>query len=561
MMTFLAIFGGVALILHGVHTLKKGVKRWQGRGFEASMDHWSRTRWRALSGGFILSLLAPSSTSLSVLSVQSVGNGQVSVARMFTVMLGADVGLTLLGQLLAFHIEDAAPFLVLIGVVLHQYAKTPRTKGIGQVFLSFGFLFLGIGIVKSASAGFDPQGDLAGMLAIAERHPFWLVMLTSLLSILLQSSTATIGLVIGLSGAHGPLSVEMVIPAVVGANIGVAFLLLGLGWSRVNARRLAIIVLFSKVFTGLLLVLLMPWLSHLMAAGSAAVPREVAHVHTGFNILKLMVMLPFIGLLTRLATALMPDSRSRDRLEFGPRYLGAAPIDSRTVAMGQSLREILRVSDIVRSMMNDWWHGFKSADAQLIRDVVSRDDQIDLLDRDIHRYLSEVTNGDPPQTTEQMRQLSYLCELETVGDIIEKSLSQLALKKIKTGITFSEESRRELDLFFQMVVENTVIADTTFHTRDARLAEKLVRHKRSLSRIANALRDQHLGRQHHACGESHQTAALFMDLVGELRRINNHISHVAYPILPILNKNAVSGALGNADTHVADASGAQIARQ
>lgn len=551
MPALLTIFGGVAFIVYGVHVLKKGIKRWHGRGFESSLDQWSRRPFKAIVGGFVMALLAPSSTSLSMIAVQSVRSGQVTARQMMVVMLGADVGLTVLAQLLAFPIEQLAPALALAGVALHQYGKTPRKKGIGQILLSFSILFIGIGTIKSASSAFDPHGDLAHVLVIAERHQYGLAMLTAVLAMLLQSSTATIGLVIGLGGANGPLSGEMILPAVIGANIGVAAMTLAIGWGSLPSRRLAAMVLLSKLLVGWLVLVFTPWCLHIIAEEPAGLGRTVADAHTGFNLVKLIVVLPLVPLLHWLICMAIPEPRTSAQAAFGPRYLSrdTAHDPNPTVAMGQSLREILHVSDIVRSMLTDWWIGFKSSDAQLVKEVVARDDQIDLLDRDIHRYLSQVRSQDATDAPrqEQMRQLSYLCELEMVGDIIEKNLSRLAVKKIKAGIHFSKASWNELDDVFAKLTENMLIADTAFHTREPYVAGQLLQNKKVLSRIANELRDRHLGRQHHAQGESHQTAALYMDVIADLRRISNHVSHAAYPILQKTTIDSMSGSLPHGD--------------
>ena len=130
-----------------------------------------------------------------------------------------------------------------------------------------------------------------------------------------------------------------------------------------------------------------------------------------------------------------------------------------------------------------------------------------------------------------MRQLRYLAELETIGDIIDKNLSELVLKKIRHGVRFSEVSRRELEDFDQKVLENLLIADTAFHTRDRVLAEKLLRHKNQLDSSIRELFDRHFARLNAGMNESLETTSIHLDLLTNLRRINSHVSHVAYSVL------------------------------
>jgi phosphate:Na+ symporter len=208
-------------------------------------------------------------------------------------------------------------------------------------------------------------------------------------------------------------------------------------------------------------------------------------------------------------------------------------VDSFALGLGQSQREILHMSEIVGSMLQDVWTALKMNNERLARDVHERDNQVDLLDTEIKRFLTrlvkeDIDQGDPH---EQIRQLQQLTELETVGDIIDKNLSELVLKKIRLNARFTPEGERELDDFYKKVVENQTIADTVFATRDRRLAEQLLRHKEFLNTYEQELRDRHFARLNEGLVEAHETSAIHLDLLTHLKRINSCLSHVAYPIV------------------------------
>jgi phosphate:Na+ symporter len=534
MLQFLTILGGIALILHGVRYLRKGLDRLFGDQLGPWLQGVANHPFRAFTGGLGISLLVPSSTSISALAVQSVQSYGISPRQMLILALGADIGLTLTVQLLSMHIEHFGPAFVAIGVALYQYSKSPKSRGVGQVLLSFGFLFMGIGIIQQAASTFDSHGDLARLLMIAEHHPFGMAAIAALFAVTLQSSTATVGLVVALVGSNGLVfPIGSAIAAVVGANVGVGLTTVFMSWPNIDSRRFAVANLIAKSSIGVGVIYSVKWIIPTLDKTPGTLMQHIANVHTAFNVAKAVVFLPLVPALSWLVAKLIQPHDSRKKEIFGPKYINDSTIDSASLALGQSLREILRVSDIVRGMLDDLWRAMRDRDEPLVRQVVENDDQVDLLDREVQRFLAQLgaENLDADQSAEQMRQLRYLTELESVGDVIEKNLCELAIKKMKLGVTFPPEARRELDAFARFVGENMVIADAAFHTRDPLLAQKLLRHKEAINRRASELRDEHFNRMNRRQIDSHEVSALYLDIVGNLRRINSHVVHVAYGIL------------------------------
>jgi len=169
----------------------------------------------------------------------------------------------------------------------------------------------------------------------------------------------------------------------------------------------------------------------------------------------------------------------------------------------------------------------------LAEQVQQRDDQVDLLDSEIKRFLVRLCGleGDPDQTGEAMRQLRYLSELETIGDVIDKNLAELVIKRARKEIDFSPEGWGELDDFYRKVYENIIIAETAFTTRDRMLARQLLRHKQRISEYERELRDRHLDRLRSGRSQTHESSAIHLDLLTHLKRINSCVTHVAYAII------------------------------
>jgi phosphate:Na+ symporter len=529
------ILGGVALLLHGVRTLRKGLDRLFGAQLGLFLQRRSSGPG-AIFVGMSMALLAPSSTSVSVLAVQTVRSGHVSARRMLVILLGADIGLTLTVQLLSFNIDHLAPLFLACGVLLYQYTRAIRSRGFGQVLLSLGFLFMGISLIRNGASQIDSQGDLGQILRIAGHNPLWLAALAGALAIALQSSTATVGMLMGLTAPGGlVLTPELAIAAVVGANVGVGITMLMIGWQEIDTRRLALANLLAKASAGAVVLALLGHVAVLLTRMSGSFPRQVADAHTGFNVFKVLVMFPLTGVLMSIVEHLVPSSLARASEDPSkPRFLGLGPTDGNSFALSQSMREILRVAEIVRGMCDDVWRALRDGNERLVKQVSERDNHVDRLEAAIKRFLAglDAHSLDSDQSMERLRQLQYLTELEAIGDLVDRNLCTLVLKKIRRRVAFSPDAWAELDRLDQQINENMLLADAAFHTRDSELAAKLLRHKDYVDRRVRELRDTQLAALGYGTQDSHDSNAVHLDLLTNMRRVNSHICRVAFALVP-----------------------------
>jgi len=525
--------GGVALMLFAIRFLRKGLDRLFGTQLEVWVRSMAASPVRAFFTGIGIAAIAPSSTTVAVLSVQSVQDRQLSARQMFAVMLGADIGLTLMVILIAFRLDGYAPILLLVGVVLFMFTSGRRSRGTGQVILAMGFIFLGIGIIRGAAGGNEPSPHFAELVEAAGHYPAVLAGIAALLALAMQSSTATIGLVIGL-GLAGAVDLNIAIATVAGANVGIGTNALIVGWREVESRRLGLANVLSKLVVAAGVIALLPWLLSWVEQLPAAIDKQTAATHLGFNVVRAMIFLPVVGIVAAAMERLVPDQPTDTPRRFGPRYLKDAPRDSATLALGMSQREVLRTSEIVRRMLSDVWQALKTNDAELARDVQSRDDQVDTLDAEIKKFLVGLTaneGGDRAETDETMRQLRFLNELENIGDIIDKSIADVVIKRVDRQVRFSDEAWADINRMFEMVRENVLIAENAFNSRDADLARQLLRHKEHISTQERTLRDNHFKRLSSGHGDTYDCSAMLLELLTHLKRINSCVTHVAYTIL------------------------------
>ncbi|MEO0588597.1 MAG: Na/Pi symporter, partial [Planctomycetota bacterium] len=448
MWTFLTIGGGIALILFAVRFLRKGLDRLMGPQIAQWMQRLARTRVRGFFTGIGLAVIAPSSTSMSALVVSAVKARQLDAKQTLPILLGANIGLTAMVLLIAFRLESVAPILILIGVLMFQFMKDNRARGIGQACLGVGFVFMGIQTIQAATASWtgaaSTTSDLALIVEIAERHPALLLILAITLATAMQSSTATIALVIALS-ANGTITPAMGVVVVAGANIGIAITTLAFGWRDLEARRLAVANLVLKL---VVVIAIMNSLDLAVAAMSTlplGLEAQIALSHTAINLLVALIGLPLVWPVMALTRLLVRPTRATTP-EFGPRHLHEAFYNSPVLALGLSQKEVLHAGEIVRSMLRDLWTALQSNDAELAKKVRSADNRVDTLEGEIRRFLTETIqeDADPDQREEKMHQLRYVNELETIGDIIDQNLVGLVLKKIRLGVNFSTRTWEEL---------------------------------------------------------------------------------------------------------------------
>jgi phosphate:Na+ symporter len=251
------------------------------------------------------------------------------------------------------------------------------------------------------------------------------------------------------------------------------------------------------------------------------------------------MILPLAGVISSISEWLIPVKQLTTIDEADPLYLGPQSLDTGNLALSQSMREILRVADIVRSMNDDIWRALRDNDAELARQVSQRDNKVDHLEGEIKIFLSKLASHklDPDLSAERLRQLQYLSELESIGDLIDKNLCELVLKKIRKKMSFSHSAWADLDKLDRNISENLRLADAAFHTRDREMAAKLLRHKDQIDRRVRSLRDSYLDRLGDTPNptDSHDVIAVLLDLMTNLRRVNSHASHVAFAILPASN--------------------------
>ncbi|HEX9494150.1 MAG TPA: Na/Pi cotransporter family protein, partial [Candidatus Limnocylindria bacterium] len=451
-----ALLGGTALLLYGVRLVGEGLQRAAGTRLRAVLSTLTGDRFRALLVGAGVTAVLQSSSATTVMLVGFASAGLLSLRQTIGVILGADIGTTVTVQLLAFNLLGYAPLVVFLGWLVWT-AFSGTAKYIGQAILGFGFLFLGMKLIADGTVPLKQSALAIDVFQALVGQPLLLLLLAAVFSAVVRSSAATIG--IALSFATGGLmNLDGAMPIIFGANVGTAAtaLVAAIG-ANAEARRVAAAHAAFKVIGVLIFLPLSVAFADLVRQTTDDPARQIANAHSLFNLLLALLFLPFTRIAADVFTRLIPDT---GRHELGAMYLNPNVLDTPAVALGQAVREVLRMGDAVLQSLRESIVVFERDDERLMKEIIRRDDLIDRLEEDIKQYVVKLRAQSltEEQSQRESALLFTIVNLEEIGDVIEKELMELAEKKIRGHYRFSAQGWAEIVDLHTKVVENLELA-------------------------------------------------------------------------------------------------------
>ncbi len=530
-MIFFSLFGGLFLLLYGIRLLNDGLHNAAGPRIKSLLRSLTSNRLMAVGTGAFITGLIQSSSATSVMLVGFVSAGLMTFRQTLAVILGADIGATLTVQLISFHIYDYALLFIGAGLSLFFFMKRRLYRSIGDAILGFGFVLFSLKIMIEAMSPLQQNELFRQVLAALSGTPFVGIVIAAVLTALIHSSAATMGIAIVLAES-GLIPFSAALSIILGANIGTtATALLASLTAPTEARRVAWAHVLFKLFGVLLFLPFLTQFQNTVIPTSPDLSHQIANANTLFNAIMAVVFLPFTGLFARMITKLVPEKAAEKK--FGPMYLDEHVLATPSIALGQATREALRASDIVREMLVDSIKAFQTNDDTVITELKNKDNLIDLLDRHIRLYITRLSSSrlTESQTRRSMTVLEISRDLESIGDIIDRNVMPLALKRIKKGITFSQEGMKEIVSFHRRVLDNFDVAISAFTSNDRSLADRVLRNKEDLGSLERELVQAHLDRLRRGYQESIDTSHIHLDLIGNFARINSLITHIIYPII------------------------------
>jgi phosphate:Na+ symporter len=521
----ITIIGGIGLILFGVRFLRKGLARLFGSKLIEWLSKVTANPVMGLIGGAAAGTIAPSSTATSLLTLQMLDKRGMGLRQMLVVLLGANIGFTLVIQLVSFQLQDYAGLLIALGTVGFLFFRRESWRGVGQCVLSLGFIFLALGMIGKGAQDLSHSRNVEQFLLLLEEN-IWLNLIgVSLLTVLLQSSNATVGLGLGLAGS-GLLNEKFLIPWVIGTSLGVGITSLIAGWPKIHGRRLALGSITMKLLVALPFLLLSHWSETIFTTWPENLLRQTAMFNTEFNLAVALVALPLLGVVDHFTRFLVPDiPASQEDASF----LDASVLESPPLALARATRETLRMADIVRGMLNRFWQAFQQGNVDLALQVQHGDDELDRINLNLKDYLSRIAE-DRNETDVRMQftLLSFSDELESIGDIIDKYLCDQLTKQLSEGIILTEADRQDLNEAYRRMLSQFESSVALLTTRNREEARQLITGKEVYNNWCRERQQQHYQRIHGMDRSTLSGSSFYLEYLNAFRRINSHLSSIGY---------------------------------
>jgi len=532
-LTLVNLAGSVALLLWGVHMVQTGVQRAFGAKLRGFLGSALRNRFKAFMAGLGVTALLQSSTATGLMVTGFAAGGLVDLVPALAVMLGANVGTTLIVQVLSFDVAEVAPALILIGVLMFRRASA-ATRDFGRVLIGLGLLLMALHQFVALLTPYEDVPSLRLLLGAISTQPLLDVILAAGLTWAAHSSVAIV-LVIMSFAAQGTVPPEAALALVLGANLGTAInpVLEGSAGNDPAARRVPLGNLANRVVGVALGLASLPYVARWLVVVDPNSARAVADYHTAFNLVLALVFFPLLQPYAALLRRWLPSQVSQ--ADPGqPLYLDPAARETPVIALGAAAREALRMVDVLESMLIGLRDTFERANRRQIGETKRLDDILDKLNTAIKTYL---TTLDPEALGEddhrRLREiLTFTTELEHAGDIVDNNLLGIANKIVKRGLMFSKSGQAELVEMIDRLVVNVRTAASLFMTGDERAARMLASEKEAFRVMEANATDSHFERLRAGRIDTAETSTLHLDALRDLKSVNSHlVAAAAYPVL------------------------------
>jgi phosphate:Na+ symporter len=530
MWTLLDLAGAVALLLWGLHMVQTGIQR----GFGPDLRRWLGAalgnRLAAFAAGLGVTAILQSSTATGLMVAGFAAGGAVALVPALAVMLGANVGTTLIVQILSFDVAEVTPALILLGVILFRRGTATRTRDLGRVAIGLGLMLMALRSIVVLVTPYEDVPSLRLVLGAIATEPVLDVLVAAGLTWAAHSSVAVVLLIMSFA-AKGAVPPEAAFALVLGANLGTAInpVLEGVSGDDPVARRLPLGNLLNRLLGCVVALALLrhigPWMMRLHDDPA----RAVADFHTLFNLVLAAVFLPALGPYAWVMRKLLPARIAADD-PSRPRYLDQTALESPPIALAAAAREALRMADALEAMLGQAADALASTDRRRIGEVRRLDDVLDRLNTAIKTYLTAL---DPDALSEaDHRRLSqvlvFATNLEAAADVVDRDVMGHAAKRLKRGKPLDEGERAEARRLLDRLAATVRAAAAVFMTEDSRAARQLMAEKEAFRDLESAATRAHFA----GLRGGKETPGVDLDLLRELKRVNGHlVAAAAYPVL------------------------------
>ena len=532
-----SLFGGLGMFLYGMEMMSDGMKIAAGNRMRSVLEKLTSNRFLAVGVGAFVTMVIQSSSATTVMLVSFVNSGLLSFVQGLGVILGSNIGSTITAQIVAFKVTDYALALIAVGAIMALFSKKDATKNIGFVILGFGLLFYGMKVMSDTMKPLRSNPTFNSILTSFE-NPFMGILAGAAFTALIQSSSATTGIVITLASG-GSITLEAGIPLIFGANVGtcVTALLAGLNASR-EAKRVAIAhVTFNLLGVGLFCFWI-PTFAEFISQTSDNIPRQIANAHTIFNILATVVFIPFTPLVAKLILQYFPDEEiDRDISKPAVMHLDENTLETPAIAITNAQAEIRGVIGLLERVVgsvampflsNESLSDVENEEEDFEKGLQNRIEKITFLNNEISSYLIKINNQDltDVQSKEVFTLVSVVNNVNSIKNSVGLRLHDLMIKKEMEEDGLSDSLLNEIESFHKKMVKQIKRLGKFFEKYDQTKIDKIVSKGKKYKDLEEKYRIEHIKRSDVGSDET-KSSVIYQELMDMFKEISIFIDLIA----------------------------------
>ncbi|MEK3888740.1 Na/Pi cotransporter family protein [Bacillus sp. FSL K6-3431] len=526
--------GGLGIFLYGIKSMGDGLQKVAGDGLRDLLDRFTTKPIMGVLTGIVVTTLLQTSSGTTVLTIGLVTAGFMTLRQAIGVIMGANIGTTTTAFIIGINISEYSLPIIALGAFLIFFFKNHKVNNFGQVFFGFGALFFGL---KLMGDGMEPLQDakmFTDLTVSMSDNPLLGVLIGVILTVIIQSSSAAIGLLQTLFD-QGAINLHAALPVLFGDNIGttITAVLASIGASIAAKRAALTHVMFNVIGTILVLILLVPFtalIEYFQASLGLNPKMTLAFAHGTFNISNTIIQFPFIAGLAWIVTKLVPGEERT--IEHKPVHLGEQFIrQSPSVALGQAKKEVIRMAELAEQGIVEAGHYYKTQSKKHRELIPQIEDALNNLDKKITEYMVQISyHSLSDQDIKQHHTLmNTVMDLERIGDHME-NIMELVDHQINSKVKFSDSAMADLDEMFDLTTSTIRQSIKTIETNDVEQAKAVLENEKLIDKMERDLRKKHIKRlNENQC--SGTAGIIYVDIVSNLERIGDHAVNLADDLL------------------------------
>lgn len=528
--------GGLGIFLFGIKFMGDGLQKSAGDKLRDILDRFTTNPFMGVLAGIIVTVLIQSSSGTTVITVGLVSAGFMTLRQAIGVIMGANIGTTVTAFIIGIDIGEYALPIIALGSILIFFFKSNKTTSIGQIIFGFGALFYGLELM---SGGMKPLRSLEAFHELTvnmSSNPILGVVIGTVFTVIVQSSSATIGILQGLY-AENLINIDAALPVLFGDNIGttITAVLASIGASVAARRAAATHVLFNLIGTAIFMILLVPFTKIITSLQSSLNLNEemtIAFAHGIFNTTNTIIQFPFIGLLALIVIKLIPGDDSL--IDYKSKHLDPNFIkQSPSIALGQAKEEVLRMGQFAIKGLEETSNFVNTKQNKHAESAYQLESAINNLDRKITDYLVQLATS--PLSTNDSEEHTTLMDtvrdIERIGDHFE-NIVELVEYQNSNKVKITDSAMKDLEEMFALTISTVQEALQSLDHKDLDAARHVVEKENQIDKMERTLRKQHILRLNEGkCSGS--AGIVFVDIISNLERIGDHAVNIAEAVLGV----------------------------